>query len=98
VNGISLELEQTPRGQYGDISGSPPQARKQRTKRKDNKLDTINERPAAHKLTERQQHDAATSTTDLGRPSGGKDESEQIKRVQKGQINALAKMLFALRR
>jgi len=102
MNGISLELEQAPRGQYsnayGDISGSPPQARKQRTKKKDNKLDTINERPAAHKLAEHQRRDAATSTTDLGRPSGGKDEGEQIKRVQKGQINALAKMLSALRR
>jgi hypothetical protein len=102
MNGsIPWELDHVPRGQHSnapvDVFGSPPQARKQRTKKKD-KLDTINERPAALKVTEHQRRDAATSTTDLGRLSGGKDDSEQIKRVQKGQINALAKMLSALRR
>jgi hypothetical protein len=103
MNGsIPWEPDHVPRGQHsnvpGDVFGSPPQARKQRTKKKDNKLDTINERPAAQRVAEHQRRDAATSTTDLGRVSGGKDDSEQIKRVQKGQINALAKMLSALRR
>ncbi|PFH52028.1 hypothetical protein AMATHDRAFT_140979 [Amanita thiersii Skay4041] len=104
MNGIPWELHQLPRDQHpnpvGDIFGSPP-PRKQRTrKHKDNKLDTITERPniTGHKLTEYQRRDASTSTTDLGRLSSGRDEGEQIKRVQKGQINALAKMLSALRR
>ncbi|KAF8629245.1 hypothetical protein AX17_005824 [Amanita inopinata Kibby_2008] len=104
MNGIPWELDQLPRGQHpnpvGDIFGSPP-TRKQRTrKHKDNKLDTITERPNAtgQRIVEYQSRDASTSTTDLGRLSCGKDESEQVKKVQKGQINALAKMLSALRR
>ncbi|KAK2467823.1 hypothetical protein APHAL10511_000118 [Amanita phalloides] len=96
MNGIPWELGQVPRN--GDQSLSPPQPRKQRTKKKDNTLDTITERPAGLKVAEYQKRDASTSTGDLGRLSGGKDDSEQIKRVQKGQINALAKMLSALRR
>ncbi|KAG0706064.1 kinase-like protein [Suillus ampliporus] len=67
----------------GDIFGQPPQ-RKPRTRK--SKLDTISERPAPLR-------DAATSTTDLG---GGEEDTP--KKVQKGQINALAKMLSALRR
>jgi len=41
--------------------------------------------------------DAATSTTDLSGGGGGGDE-DSPKKVQKGQINALAKMLSALKR
>jgi hypothetical protein len=95
----------------GDIFGAPP-VRKQRTKKhKDVKLDTINERPAGSKGSESLRKDAMTSTTDLpvspqgdsaatatkeeGVTEGG---SGGVKKVQKGQINALAKMLSALRR
>jgi hypothetical protein len=97
------ELSEVPRGQHpnpqGDIFGSPPQPRKQRTrKQKDTKLDTINERPSRQRAAEFQRRDASTSTTDLSHLSAGKDENEQIKRVPKGQINTLAKMLSALRR
>jgi len=47
-------------------------------------------------VPEYQRCDASTSTTDL---SGLKDQDgDGIKKVQKGQINALAKMLSALRR
>ena len=42
--------------------------------------------------------DAATSTSDLPFGGGGRDEVESPKKVQKGQIHALAKMLSALRR
>lgn len=96
----------------GDIFGKPP-VRKPRTRKpKDLKLDTINERPpmsAAPTSNSRkspgfQRQDAATSTTDLGgvaarASAGGSEDSDwQNKKVQKGQINALAKMLSALRR
>lgn len=99
INGIPWELNQLPRGQHpnpiGDIFGSPP-ARKQRTRKpKDPKLDTITERPA-QKPSVYQQKDQSTSTTDL--TGLGKDDGEGVKKVQKGQINALAKMLSALRR
>ncbi|EDR08910.1 uncharacterized protein LACBIDRAFT_296465 [Laccaria bicolor S238N-H82] len=105
MNGVPWELDQLPRGQFpnpvGDIFGSPP-VRKQRTRKpKDQKLDTITERPpnfVAQKAPE-PRRDASTSTTDLGGLSNGKDEgADGVKKVQKGQINALAKMLSALRR
>ena len=105
MNGVPWELDQLPRAQHpnpiGDIFGAPP-VRKQRTRKpKDVKLDTINERPGqvAARKPDTQRRDASTSTTDLGTPSVGKDEGEGFnKKVQKGQINALAKMLSALRR
>ncbi|KAM6502409.1 CAMK/CAMK-unique protein kinase [Amanita muscaria] len=103
MTGVPWELDEVPRGQYpfphGDIFGSPPQPRKQRPrKQKDPKLDTISERPTGHKAAEHQRRDASTSTTDLARLATAKDDSEQTKRLPKGQINALAKMLSALRR
>lgn len=89
MNGVPWELDELPRQLHpnpvGDIFGQPPQ-RKSRTRK--SKLDTISERPAPLR-------DAATSTTDLGGAGG---EEETPKKVQKGQINALAKMLSALRR
>jgi len=105
MNGVPWELDQLPRAQHSnpidDIFGSPP-VRKQRTRKpKDVKLDTISERPgqvAARKLPDSQRRDASTSTTDLGGPNPVKDEGEGFKKVQKGQVNALAKMLSALRR
>jgi len=105
VSGVQRELDQLPRGQHpnpiGDIFGSPP-IRKQRTRKlKDLQLDTINERPgqsAARKSPDDQRRDASTSTTDLGAQAPGKEEGEGVKKVQKGQIHALAKMLSALRR
>lgn len=109
LDGIPWELDQLPRGQYpnpvGDIFGSPP-VRKQRTRKppKDLKLNTITEQPSgpasSQKSPEHLRRDASTSTTDLGGvgPNSGKDDGEGVKKVQKGQINALAKMLSALRR
>jgi hypothetical protein len=95
-------LNELPRNQHSnpDIFGSPP-VRKQRTRKspKDLKLDTITERPIAHGQRSSPEHlrrDASTSTTDLG--NGFTVDADGVKKVQKGQINALAKMLSALRR
>lgn len=79
---------------------------KQRTKKhKDPRLDTISERPGlgspstsgsgSGEMThaEKVKRDAQTSTSDLVGLG-----AEEHKKVQKGQINALAKMLSALRR
>jgi len=95
-------LNELPRNQHSnpDIFGSPP-VRKQRTRKspKDLKLDTITERPIAHGQRSSPEHlrrDASTSTTDLG--NGFTTDADGVKKVQKGQINALAKMLSALRR
>lgn len=96
MNGVPWELDQFPR-QIGsdppcDVFGKPPVRNKQRTRKpKDGMLDTINERSGLSPLAQ----DASTSTTDLG---DGDGEAEVPKKVQKGQINALAKMLSALRR
>lgn len=106
MSAVPWELDQLPRAQYpnnpvGDIFGSPPQRKARTRKTKDPKLDTINERPGHHggapRAPENLRRDASTSTTDLA--GNGKEEgSENVKKVQKGQINALAKMLSALRR
>jgi len=105
MTGVPWELDQLPRGQYpnpvGDIFGVPPQRKPRTRKAKDPKLDTINERPANNggipRPPEHMRRDAATSTTDL--TGDGKEEgSENVKKVQKGQIQVLAKMLSALRR
>jgi hypothetical protein len=74
--------------------------RKQRARKpKDVTLDTISERPATSAGTKSPtflRQDASTSTTDL---SGVLlDDGDGPKKVPKGQINALAKMLSALRR
>lgn len=99
MTGVPWELYELPRQLHpnpeGAVFGSPPQ-RKMRTRKSNlaneitNKgtLDTISERPAGYA-----RRDAATSTTDL---SDG--EGDGPKKVQRSQINALAKMLSALRR
>jgi len=110
MTGVPWVLDQLPRGQYPNgkevAYGTSPPPRKQRTRKpKDLKLDTITERPPASngpKSPERIRKDAMTSTTDLA-AVGKDDDSESganggVKKVHKGQINALAKMLSALRR
>ena len=94
-----------------DVKFSGPPVRKRRAnKPKDLTLDTINERERPlhnqPKSPLGQRQDAATSTTDLDRGSDGNRERDGAgdshdgtpRKVQKGQINALAKMLSALRR
>jgi hypothetical protein len=102
MNGVPWELDQLPRGQYpnpvGDIFGSPPVRQPRTRKPKDLQLGTIAERPQASlKSPELQRQDAATSTTDLS-GSPREEDGEGPKKVPKAQINALAKMLSALRR
>jgi hypothetical protein len=108
MTGVPWELDELPRQLHpnpvGDIFGSPPVRKQRIRKTKDAKLDTINERPGSNgqktqaMLQQQQRLDVATSTTDLSGTAFGKDEPESPKKVQKGQINALAKMLSALRR
>ncbi|EAU91327.2 CAMK/CAMK-Unique protein kinase [Coprinopsis cinerea okayama7 len=107
MNGVPWELDQLPRGQHPDPSFGNPPPRKQRTrKHKDIKLDTITERPSnsAGLKSPELRKDAMTSTSDLpavvnaARDEGDNVGSGGVKKVHKGQINALAKMLSALRR
>lgn len=80
----------------GDPYGSPPPPRKQRVRKPKDQLDTI---------VERGQSPKATSVFEDA-PSFGLHAEEEViidengvpKKVQKGQINSLAKMLSALRR
>jgi serine/threonine protein kinase len=110
MDGVPWELNQVPRGQHPNPDFGKPPPRKARTRKpKDLKLDTITERPPASSAANKKspdfmRQDASTSTTDLGGASsrasaGGSDDGDwQNKKVQRGQINALAKMLSALRR
>ncbi|KAI0829636.1 kinase-like protein [Trametes gibbosa] len=108
ITGTPWELYQLPRQMYPNPDdakfGGPPTRKRRANKPKDLVLDTINERPAQNSSNPKsplgQRQDAATSTTDLDhaeRESTGSHEGSPRK-VQKGQINALAKMLSALRR
>lgn len=113
MTGVPWELGEPARQMHpsavGGVSGSLPPQRKRGNSNgarsnnqttgatKENKLDTISERPTGQSM------DASTSTTDLSSGGGvGKDgdmlDGAGPKKVQKGQINALAKMLSALRR
>jgi hypothetical protein len=103
LEGASWTFEELPRGQYANSVGDVypgPSARKHRVRKPkleptDNKLEPISERPGhpAQKSPVRQRLDASTSTSDLHEA-----DIDGPKKVQKGQINALAKMLSALRR
>ncbi|KAK7057417.1 U3 small nucleolar RNA-associated protein 6 [Favolaschia claudopus] len=104
LNGIPWELDQLPRGQYpnpvGDIFGSPPVRQPRTRKPKDLQLGTIAERPPpSQKSPDLQRREAAMSSSDLSSPESPREEDgDGPKKVPKAQINALAKMLSALRR
>jgi hypothetical protein len=96
MDGVPWILNEIPRGMHpnplGEIFPSHPPTRKQRSRKpKDLKLDTITERPPAQKSPVYQRRDASTSTSSLS----GREDSDGPRKVQKGQINALAKMLSA---
>jgi len=109
VPGTPWELSEMPRQLHQDPEtfkySAPPTRKRRGAKGPDSTLDTISERPQ-QKLPSRV--DATTSTTDLSRAqrerdgerdgSGEGDVDGTPRKVQKGQINALAKMLSALRR
>jgi len=101
---VPWELGQLPRQMHmnpvGDIFGSPPPPRKPRVRKPKDTLDTISERSgmpprSAVPLSEIQE--AMENHADP-EEEGVEDEDGVPKKVQKGQINALAKMLSALRR
>lgn len=86
--------------------GSPPPANQRGRKSKNPNLGTINERPTMNsflsngsKNNDQRRKDASTSTDDLGDHGPSSDDlGSGRKKMQKGQINALGKMLSALRR
>jgi len=86
---------------FGDIFGSPP-ARKPRMRKPEDQLDTIVERSvksprAAVPISENPE--ATESQLDLEQEEAVDEDGDGApKKVQKGQINALTKMLSALRR
>ena len=97
MDGVPWELNELPRQlhpkPHGDIFGQPPAPRPARTRKVKGQasLGTINETAGGARV------DAGTSTTDLHEDANGEEHRDGHK-VQKGQINALAKMLGALRR
>ncbi|TDL26212.1 hypothetical protein BD410DRAFT_836860 [Rickenella mellea] len=109
MTGVPWALHQLPRHMHpspvGDIYYAQPPPRKPRVRKpKDlpQELPTINERPGRSPLSQRQ--DAGASATDLRGGSGSSNASFDgdvgdgvPRKVQKGQINALAKMLSAFK-
>ncbi|KAJ3798374.1 hypothetical protein GGU11DRAFT_589011 [Lentinula aff. detonsa] len=109
MDGVPWELSELPRGQrldpVGDTSNGPP--RKQRSRKpKELSLGTISERPPPHSANSQRSpgyigRDPGASTSDLNSAlstNSSQGDGDGPKKVQKGQINALAKMLSALRR
>lgn len=102
MNGVPWELGQMPRQHFPNpIAGEAPSTpRKQRVRNRKDPLDTIAERsgqsPKANPMLE--------EALSIGMVAADADEEVVIdengvpKKVQKGQINTLAKMLSALRR
>ncbi|KAG7090889.1 hypothetical protein E1B28_009969 [Marasmius oreades] len=110
MDGVPWELFELPRGQRPEPAGEifnksplPPAPRKQRSRKKMKDstagLDTISERAPSHKVPPAMQRDASTSTSDLTADvNSGDDNRPPQKALQKQQINALGRMLSALRR
>jgi len=107
MQGVPWELHELPRQMHlnpvGDIFGSPPPPRKQRVRKPKEQLplDTISERSGmsprpAEPVSESQE--AMDSHVDREEEAAEDEDGQPKKVVQKGQINALAKMLSALRR
>jgi len=105
MSGVPWELHQLPRQMHlnpvGDIFGSPPPPRKPRVRKPKDQLDTIAERSGmssrpAEPVPEGQE--VIESRSDPEEEVIEDEEGTPKKVVQKGQINALAKMLSALRR
>ena len=106
LEGAPCELHQ----KEMDVFGGPPQqqGKRKRAGREKGKqpatsigtkiaLESINESPQHAQIRE----DAATSMTDLARQGLGLEQGKEMEKrpgVHNAQINALAKMLYALRR
>lgn len=106
MNGVPWELDQLPRGMHanpiGDIFGSPPVPRSKRVRKPPrDQLDTIVERSGMSPKAPAPVSESIESMKSSAEVEGDvdvEDEEGAHKKVQKGQINALAKMLSALRR
>ena len=113
MSGVPCELVEPPKQMHsntvGGVFGTPSPQRKRGNSngarnnsqttgstKENNKLDTISERPIGQSM------EASASTTDLSGAGVIKDgdlaDGAGPKKVQRGQINTLAKMLSALRR
>jgi len=104
MTGVPWELDQLPRGMHpnpiGDIFGSPPVPRK-RVRKSGGKLDTIVERsgmPPKAPAPVSESVESMRNPAEVEDDVVVEDEDGVPKKVQKGQIHALAKMLSALRR
>ncbi|KAF5388844.1 hypothetical protein D9757_005661 [Collybiopsis confluens] len=107
MEGVPTELTELPRGQRLEPEYHSGVPRKQRSRKpKELSLGTISERPA-HPAHPHQRspgfvgRDANASSADLSSTlssTSSQGDGDGPKKVQKGQINALAKMLSALRR
>lgn len=93
------ELDQLPRQMrpdpVGDIFGSPPASRKQRMRKPKDQLDTIAERASMSPRAVSDGQEAMESHLEVEQEVVDEDGVPKV--VQKGQINALSKMLSALR-
>ena len=114
MTGVPWELGCAPRELHQkemDIFGGPPQQQRERKRAGRGKgkqpATSVGAKSALEPINERPQHaqirqDAATSTTDLAEQGSGVGQGQgdggEAPRVHKAQINALAKMLSALRR
>jgi hypothetical protein len=98
MSGVPWELDQFPRhlrlNPVGDIFGSPP-PRKQRVRKPKDQLDTIAERASMSPRAVSDGQEAMESHLEVEQEVVDEDGVPKV--VQKGQINALSKMLSALR-
>lgn len=96
MNGIPNELVQLPRGQHPSLDNDAYGPRKQRSRKlKEAPLGTITERPGHLSPDARSSGQKSPSSEDS---STSINDATGDGKVQKGQINTLAKMLSALRR
>ena len=109
MNGVPWELHEVPRGQYPEVNPTsdiferpaPPRKPRVRNTKPQDHLDTISERSNQSPRTAlpiSESEEAMRSNPDLEEEVYVEDENGVTRVVQKGQINALAKMLSALRR
>ena len=107
VDGLPWELGEVPRQQYlhpekVEYSLPPPQRKRaQKPKTNASNLGTISERPSQHSSGSGSEPSASSVNLDGASTNEGEEggtAGSTPRKVQKGQINALAKMLSALRR
>lgn len=100
LTGVPWELNDLPRQMHlnpvGNIFGSPPPPRKQRVRKLKDPLDPITERPSMSPRAVSEGQEAMESHLEVEQEVVDEDGVPKV--VQKAQIDALSKMLSALRR